>query len=41
MYREKREQMKQFQIAKKSTDVMLDKDEKSKAKEQEKDKNER
>ena len=41
LYREKREQMKQFQIAKKITDVMLDKDEKSKAKEQEKDKNER
>ncbi len=41
LYREKREQMKQFQIAKKITDVMLDKDEKSKVKEQEKDKNER
>ena len=41
LYREKREQMKQFQIAKKITNVMLNKDEKSKAKEQEKDKNER
>ena len=40
-YREKREQMKQFQIAKKITDVMLNRDEKIKAKEQEQDKNER